>query len=205
MSASGDDPYRREQQLVEELVGKVVELGVYLPVGVALSIAEDLPRVLDKGRARVQREVGTARVVGHFAVSAGSRLAARSITDLLTSLGMPAPPPFQPKPERPTSKSPERARADRGAEPGEPEGRPTEATSAAPEPETRANQASGDASGLAIPGYDALAASQVVQRLPGLTPAELAAVVAYESSTRKRRTILSRASQLQSARKQGGT
>lgn len=50
---------------------------------------------------------------------------------------------------------------------------------------------------LAIPGYDSLAASQVVQRLAGLSAAELAAVGAYESAHRGRRTILTRVRQLQ--------
>ncbi len=54
-----------------------------------------------------------------------------------------------------------------------------------------------DADGLAIPGYDSLSASQVVQRLAGLSPDELAAVGAYESTHRGRRTILTRVSQLQ--------
>jgi hypothetical protein len=54
-----------------------------------------------------------------------------------------------------------------------------------------------DPNGLAIPGYDSLAASQVVQRLAGLSEEELAAVGAYESSHRARRTILTRVRQLQ--------
>ncbi len=54
-----------------------------------------------------------------------------------------------------------------------------------------------DQSGLAIPGYDSLAASQVVPRLAGLSPDELAAVEAYESAHRARRTILTRVRQLQ--------
>ena len=49
---------------------------------------------------------------------------------------------------------------------------------------------------LAIPGYDSLSAMQVVQRLPGLTPAELTAVRAYEARYRGRKTILNRADQL---------
>ena len=49
---------------------------------------------------------------------------------------------------------------------------------------------------LAIPSYDSLSASQVVQRLAGLSVDEVAAVQAYESATRGRRTILSRAEQL---------
>jgi hypothetical protein len=54
-----------------------------------------------------------------------------------------------------------------------------------------------DVGGLAIPGYDSLAASQVVRRLDGLTGAELASVRAYEEATRGRRTILGRIAQLQ--------
>ena len=49
---------------------------------------------------------------------------------------------------------------------------------------------------LSIPGFDALSASQVVQRLDGLNRSELVSVRAYESSTRGRRTILSRVDQL---------
>jgi hypothetical protein len=50
---------------------------------------------------------------------------------------------------------------------------------------------------LAIPGYDSLSASQVVQRLTSLSRPELDAVRHYEASTRGRRTILARISQLQ--------
>jgi hypothetical protein len=50
---------------------------------------------------------------------------------------------------------------------------------------------------LAIPGYDSLAASQVAPRLAGLSAEELAAVSAYETAHRARRTILTRIRQLQ--------
>ena len=49
---------------------------------------------------------------------------------------------------------------------------------------------------LAIPGYDSLSASQVVQRLAGLSQAELIDVRAHEQSHRHRRTILNRVEQL---------
>ena len=52
---------------------------------------------------------------------------------------------------------------------------------------------------LAIPGYDALAASQVVARLPGLRADERDAIRAYEEATRARRTILGRLAQLDEA------
>ena len=48
----------------------------------------------------------------------------------------------------------------------------------------------------ALADYDTLSASQVVRRLESLGPDELHAVQRYEASTRNRRTILNRASQL---------
>lgn len=54
----------------------------------------------------------------------------------------------------------------------------------------------GGSAALPIPGYDALSASQVVERLTGLTGAELDAVHAYEMANRQRRTILGKIEQL---------
>lgn len=60
------------------------------------------------------------------------------------------------------------------------------------------------ADALAIPGYDSLAASQVVPRLASLDVDELEAVRAYESSKRGRRTILNRVDQLLEQRRSRG-
>jgi hypothetical protein len=49
---------------------------------------------------------------------------------------------------------------------------------------------------LAIPDYDELSASQVVERLEGLRPRELAEIRRYEESRRGRRTILFKIDQL---------
>lgn len=49
---------------------------------------------------------------------------------------------------------------------------------------------------LAIPSYDSLSASQVVERLAGLDQAQLDAVRTYEEDTRRRRTILGKIDQL---------
>ena len=49
---------------------------------------------------------------------------------------------------------------------------------------------------LPIPGYDALSASQVVERLTGLDGNELDAVRDYETTHRNRRTILGKIEQL---------
>jgi hypothetical protein len=56
-----------------------------------------------------------------------------------------------------------------------------------------------DAASLAIPDYDGLSASHVVNRLAGLAPGELEAVREYESAHRGRKTILSKVAQLQSS------
>ena len=56
--------------------------------------------------------------------------------------------------------------------------------------------AAGDSAGLPIVEYDLLAASQVVERLNGCSPAELEAVRVHELSNRHRRTILNRIDQL---------
>jgi hypothetical protein len=62
----------------------------------------------------------------------------------------------------------------------------------APPPEHRA----ASSAHLPIPGYDALSASQVVERLAGLGAEELTAVREYEIANRNRRTILGKIDQL---------
>jgi hypothetical protein len=49
---------------------------------------------------------------------------------------------------------------------------------------------------LPIPGYDQLAASQVIARLSGLSPTELDRIEAHEVAHRHRRTVLAKISQL---------
>ena len=77
-------------------------------------------------------------------------------------------------------------------------GRAHEAAGRPHDPAERGHETAGrpEVASLAIPGYDTLAASQVVQRLGSLDPAELEAVRRYESGTRGRRTILHRIAQL---------
>ena len=72
----------------------------------------------------------------------------------------------------------------------------TRTASKAPASSGAGTRAQPAADSLAIPGYDTLAASQVVQRLSSLRPDELEAIRRYELSTRGRRTILHRVAQL---------
>lgn len=67
-------------------------------------------------------------------------------------------------------------------------------------PATRARTTAAAAAALPINNYDTLSASQIVPRLSGLRPDELARVAAYENAHRRRRTILGRIAQLEGRR-----
>jgi hypothetical protein len=167
----------------------LLDVFVYAPVGLALVATEELPKLVARGRAQLEGQLTMAKVVGQFAVAQGrQQLAARRQP-------IPAPDPSPGSPhtgDRMATDDNEDAAPARPAdqeddtEPPLPVAAPPPAAPSVPEP-----------SGLAIPGYDSLAASQVVPRLAGLSADELAAVDAYESAHRARRTILNRVRQLQ--------
>ena len=153
-----------------------LDLLVYAPVGLAVSARELLPKLAERGRARLAGQVTTARVVGQFAVQQGQVQAGKAFAKAradavqrLDGLGTTPAPPAAPVRRAPAA--------------------------AAPRPAT----SSASSETLAIPGYDSLSASQVLPRLDGLAAPELEAVRAYEAGHRGRKTILGRISQLQSA------
>lgn len=178
-----------------------VEILVFAPLGLALTARENLPELIAKGRSQVSGQVAMAKMMGQFAVRMGEKdLRKRlgdvtgTVTETLNALGLlpepypaeappaPAPGPAASPTASPTADAPSANGAsllDGGPAAAGPAGGSTRAE-------------------LAIPGYDTLSASQVVQRLAGLSADELEAVRHYEASTRGRRTILSKAAQLQS-------
>jgi len=175
---------------------QLLDLVVYVPLGLAMTIVQAVPELARKGRSRIEPQVRVARVLGQMAVKQGYRQVNKQVTKLAS--GRFANP-------RPTS-SPFTAR-ESGHGPGH-NGSSGPAAAASGEP---VNEASANASplsasrvpggtiraaGLAIPSYDSLAAHQVVQRLAGLSRDEILAVRDYEQATRGRRTIISRAEQL---------
>lgn len=192
---------------------QVLDLLVYAPVGLALTARDNLPDLVAKGRERLTDQMSLARLVGQFAVKhgqteAGKRVdkARRAAEERLAAHGGEASPstaaptrpasagstssvPPQPTPPTPRPSGPGPVRMANGQAPGE---AGTVEMLGAASPPTRPT-----ASLLAIPGYDALAASQVVQRLAGLSADELEAVRIYESVTRGRKTILSKIAQQQ--------
>jgi hypothetical protein len=180
----------------------LVELGLYAPLGLALAARDSLPDLIARGRQQVTSQVALARMMGHYAVKEGEKDLRKRVEDVsgtLSALGLlpepnptPAPAPAAahvptppPEAEVVVEASTPAAAASNGSSNGSANGK---AQAAAPVV-SRAD--------LAIPGYDTLSASQVVQRLAGLTADELEAVRDYESGTRGRRTILSKIGQLQ--------
>lgn len=152
---------------------RTLDICVLAPVGLAVNAVEDLPALVTKGRRRLELQIANARVVGHFVVSKSQRRVSERFGERFGGfLHNEGSPPVAP------SASAERTLPD----PPRP----------APVPDTAAEAVVEGA----LADYDTLSASQVVRRLESLGPDELRAVQRYESSTRNRRTILNRASQL---------
>lgn len=155
---------------------QLLDLLVYAPLGLLLEARDLVPKLADKGRQRMGGQVTVARMIGELAVRQGQRRAERVMQRL------------REQPPRPASPG-------RGSEEPANGHRPS-AASAAATPSSAASPPTGDASSLAIPGYDTLSASQVVPRLEGLSVEELEAIRAYEEGTRARKTVLTRIDQL---------
>lgn len=171
---------------------------VYAPLGLALTAAEELPKLAEKGRTRVNSQLMVAKMVGQFAVAQGRKEIERRLTPTARSAAPAAP---DAAPSHPPAPPPRAAPTASGN--GQVDDRDSLAVAPAPaggaqsEPDFPRARPSGDS--LAIPGYDSLSASQVVQRLAGLSSEELAAVGVYEEAHRARRTVLTRVRQLQNS------
>lgn len=174
-----------------------VEVLVYGPVGFALEARSLLPKWIERGRQQVTGQVGMAKVLGQFAVQQGQVEAGKALTkaqasatSALQDLGLlgGSHPPATPAP----------AAAPTRPAPAAPVVNPPPVSEPAPTPAP--GPAAADVATLAIPDYDALAASQVVPRLAGLSLDELEAVRAYETAKRGRKTILNKVAQLQTTR-----
>lgn len=160
---------------------RLVDLLVYAPVGLALTLKDDLGAVVERGRRTVSPQVQVAKFMGRLAVAQASRAASELVDDAIAKIVTPSPPPAAPA----TIATEERATAP-DADGNGTGGQGSAPTGSAP-----------DEAQLAIPGYDSLSAAQVVQRLGGLGESELDAVRRYEEAHRGRRTILCKVDQLQ--------
>jgi hypothetical protein len=159
------------------LYEQILDVAVFAPLGAATLAGEQLPALVAKGRTVVESRVTVAKMVGRLAVAQMRK----KVEGVVGQAGPEA-----------------HGAGASGREPTPRAGDGSQATGPAPGASgPRPPRATPDAGGLAIPGYDSLAASQVVRRLDSLTGEELAAVEAYETATRGRRTILGRIAQLE--------
>ena len=163
-------------------VERTLDLFVFAPLGLAFTARDLVPKLAEEGRQEVQKQVRTARFVGEFAV----RRLRRRADAALVELGL--------TPEQ-------RGRGVRStAPPSRFDGSPAPSHAGGGNGQSAVDRRPRpDPNVLAIPGYDSLSASQVVQRLTGLSRPELEAVRAYEEAGRGRKTILTRVAQLQAA------
>lgn len=186
-------------------VEAALETFVYAPIGLLFEGSTLFPQLVEKGRNQVQM----ARMIGQFAVRQAGEEATKaagklsdqaagvldfiggSVTPIAEPPPAPAPPPASTPKRRPAkSDSPARAAARAVSAGG----------SARPAAKAARDVEPGEVvTALAIPDYDGLSASHVVNRLAGLSPDELDAVRRYELANRGRKTILSKIAQLQSA------
>jgi hypothetical protein len=177
-------------------IDQALDVFVFAPLGLLFSARETIPQLAEKGR----QYVAAARVMGDFALGQGREQAEKVVRQASDQAGQtlsivggltarrpstpprktPATAPSTPPPPPPPTPEGEALRAEASADVG--------GNGQVPAPSVES---------LAIPGYDTLSASQVVQRLGGLSADELEAVRAYEESSRKRKTILARVQQLQ--------
>jgi len=176
-----------EKTPIEQAVEHAFDLFVYAPIGLLFEGTSLLPELVAKGKS----QVAMARVVGKFAVdkaqSSVEGLSAKlqdqtaGVIDFIgDSITPVAPEPPAPEPPTPAPARSARATA-------------TKVAAMAVDGVTQ----SISAASLAIPDYDGLSASQVVNRLAGLSPVELTNVQLYEAAHRGRKTILSKVAQLQ--------
>jgi hypothetical protein len=213
------------------LFDHVLDLLVYVPVGLMAESRDWLPRLADRGREQLDTQFRVARLLGQVAVQRGQQEAGK-----LFQRGRGSNGDTPTAPAAPVATTPMGSTTLRGVPAPEPEPAYPDVAAVLAEvprdvadasspveidvvPETLADEEPGadaaevipvayldedpvtedsvGADELAIPAYDSLAASQVVQRLDGLTEAELEAVRRYEVAHRGRKTILGKVAQLQ--------
>jgi hypothetical protein len=190
-----------------ERLERMFELLVYAPIGAGLYLREAAPPIVEsivaRGRAEfdrrqeeVHRHFVSTRSLGQVALAFGLPRLRSRVEDMVSRRFAPAESADSASPE---ASAPESLAAPMTAAPAASISAPGAETMPQPVPRQPAVGRVVDGPGreeLPIPGYDALSASQVVERLAGLGPAELDAVHAYETAHRHRRTILGKIEQL---------
>lgn len=157
----------------DDAVEQLLDLLVYAPIGLVAMGLEALPELAEKGRA----QASTAKVVGQFATTVGSR----QVRDRLSGV--------EAQIAEVLSIVREAASPSRRTTPA-----PNDDASTSGRAETREAMIE-----TVIPGYDDLAATAIMPLLTELEIEQLAIVEQYERDGRARRTVLTRIAQRRSA------
>jgi hypothetical protein len=200
----------------------LIEIAVFAPIGVASTLRDMAPTFvnvfvgrgrteIDRQRDVIERRVRTVRSTGEVALAFGLPLLRRKVEDRLRAAARVggSDRPADPLADRPLDRGSraeraERAERDQVAEVSRPRLHAVGSVGSGPDAGSGAANGAAHPAGresehLAIPGYDELAASQVVERLVGLSRVELDEVRRYEAAHRNRRTILGKIEQLATA------
>jgi hypothetical protein len=159
---------------------RAAEVALYVPFGL-LAYARDVgPMLLNvlisRGRGEVDRQVDEA----------SARLRhVRAVTDAAIAFGL----------QKPQDGKEAVSVDESAASPSEPKATAAAADASGKSPAI-VDPTPREVDELAIPGYDALSAGQVVARLAGLDADQLSAVQRYEATHRRRQTILGKIDQL---------
>jgi len=198
-------------------VDRVVELAVHVPVGIAAFARDAVPTLVTMFAGRGKREVdvhqrevvgqiANYKAVGELAVKFGPPVVKQRVNEQMVTLRARSVEAFE------SFSTSSRAYSNFSDLCSSNDSRPTEDLEAkgrevpSDEPTKKAMATVADSSTgpispeadsnaiapaiLSIPDYDGLAASQIIERLEGLNPAELNDVENYERATRARRTVL---------------
>lgn len=149
-----------------------IETVAFALIGAAVEVPRYLPRVIGQQKTKIDQQLVLARFLGKMAVTQVQSELKRRVAASQT----PAPVPT-------TTPAPV----------------VTVVPDAAPSARVSAVVTESTVRDLPIEHYDELSASQVISRLTNLDEAELNAVNEYESTHRRRRTVLGRLDQLRSA------
>jgi hypothetical protein len=150
-----------------QVVTKLLELGVFVPVGLLEAARAELPKFAARGRQTVEQRV----LVGRFIATVVAQQARQRVETFVHPAD----------------------RSERGSHPT-PDAPPApSAPRAAAEPEVGTVETALD---LPIEQYESLSATQVIPLLAGLSPDELEAIDRFERRHRNRRTVLGRIEQL---------
>ncbi len=180
-----------------DLGARLLDVVLYGPAGLVVTVAEHGPELAERGRAQLGGRVASARAVGELAVRFGRVELRRRVDELLRGSGGRSGRPDPVGAPMGPLRSVGGPDGHRGATRDAPAADGKPGVTAAP---ARRSDGVPPVASLGIPGFDTLSASQVVQRLDGLSRSELVAVRAYEAHGRGRRTVLNRIDQLMDER-----